>query len=180
MLRNQVYKQTSMIARDFAKLQISVPTAADGEKYSSTASGRPNQSVTKPVSLDSSTGEVLVRKSTGKTKVRKGQTAEEFERQCAQFFDVERGPVWTPVGWMTTRDPLLTLDTDPSSDLKIKQVRQKLASHCHLLYYRKQYADCARLCERLLSRFEALDNRKKIQREIDELHYMLERCRAAK
>ncbi|CUS23929.1 LAQU0S12e03202g1_1 [Lachancea quebecensis] len=179
MFRNLVRRQKSMIARDFEKLEISVPTAADDEKHASGTSGRPNQSVTKPVSLDASTGEVLVRKSTGKTKVRKGQTTDEFERQRSHFFEVERGPVWTPVGWMTSQDPLLKLDTDPSSDLEIKQVRQKLASHCHLLYYRKQYADCAGLCESLLLRFEALGNRKKIQREIDELHHMLERCRVS-
>lgn len=168
-----------MLARNLEGLHISVPSAADDGNCIKGPAGRPNGAVTKPIALDASTGEVLVRKSTGKTKVRKGQSTEEYERQRSHFFEVEKGPVWTPVGWMTKEDPLVKLDRDPEFDLTIKQTRQRLTSHCHLLYYRKNYQECSRVCEKLIQRYEALENKKKIQKEIDELSTILDRCHSA-
>ncbi|KOH52656.1 YPL107Wp protein [Saccharomyces cerevisiae] len=55
------------------------------------AHGEKDQSVTKPISLDGRTGEVIVRKSTGKTKIRKGQTEEEYTQQLQHYFEVEQG-----------------------------------------------------------------------------------------
>ncbi|SCU94677.1 LANO_0E07646g1_1 [Lachancea nothofagi CBS 11611] len=170
---------SEMIGKELQKLQITAPTAVENGASAPNTCGRPNQAVTKPISLDSTTGEVMVRKSTGKTKIRKGQSTEEYESQREHFFEVEKGPVCTPEGWMTKEGPLPRLDSDPDFDIKLKQTRQKLTSHCHLLYYRKSYEECAQLCQVLISRFDVLENRKKLEKEIQELAHMLQRCKSS-
>ncbi|SCU87242.1 LAME_0D09318g1_1 [Lachancea meyersii CBS 8951] len=169
-------KTPKMITQKLENLQITVPSAADDAPHIKNTCGRPNQAVTKPISLNADTGEVMVRKSTGKTKVRKGQSSDEYEHQRSHFFDVEKGPIWTPVGWMTKENPLQKLDSDPEFDISLKQARQKLISYCHILYYRKRYENCAQACENLITRLETLDGRKKVQKEIDELKQMLDHC----
>ncbi|SCU93631.1 LAFA_0F17414g1_1 [Lachancea sp. 'fantastica'] len=166
-----------MVSEGLQNLHISVPTAVDDIQARSNSSGRPNQAVTKPISLDAETGEVLVRKSTGKTKIRKGQSSEEYENEKSHFFDVEKGPVWTPVGWMTKEVPLPKKNSESVPDLTLKQARQKLMGYCHILYYRKRYHECAQACESLITQFENLESRKRVQKEIDELKGMLEQSR---
>ncbi|SCU84725.1 LADA_0D03422g1_1 [Lachancea dasiensis] len=181
MLKNSGQKVPKMLAQELEKLHIAAAGTfilSEAPSETKNGAGRPNQAVTKPISVDPDTGEVIVRKSTGKSKIRKGQSSDEYERQRDHFFNVEKGPVWTPVGWMTKEDPLDRLDKNPESDIRLKQTRQKLMSHCHLLYYRKQYEDCAQICQTLITRFEVLESRKKIQKEIDELAHILQRCRA--
>ncbi|CEP61986.1 uncharacterized protein LALA0_S04e05138g [Lachancea lanzarotensis] len=169
-----------MVTEKLQNLHISVPSAADDVKAVSNSSGRPNQALTKPISLNAETGELMVRKSTGKTKIRKGQSSEEYENERNHFFDVEKGPVWTPVGWMmTANEDLLAKDhSDLGPDLTLKQVRHKLMGYCHLLYYRKRFQDCAQACESLIAQFETVESRKRVQKEIDELKGMLEHSRA--
>ncbi|SCW03658.1 LAFE_0G15324g1_1 [Lachancea fermentati] len=134
--------------------------------------GQKNQSVTKPISLDSATGEVLVRKSTGKAKIRKGQPEDEYERQKAHFFEVENGPLRTEANQKGPNDLLKKLENPLDDDLTLKQTRQRFTSECHRLYFKKEYRNCAAACRRLIELYESLEN-KRILKEIDELSYML-------
>lgn len=149
--------------------------ADDASGYSRT-NGIKNQSITKPLSLDDSSGEVLVRKATGKSKVRKGQSEEEYQGQLHQYFEVEQGPKRTDIGWMDKVDPMALLN-DPEKDLQIKNTRQKLTSFCQRLYYQKRYAECAALCDELLPRYEPFNKKNKIKRELEELEYMAQQSK---
>ncbi|QHS76627.1 uncharacterized protein SPAR_P01620 [Saccharomyces paradoxus] len=138
--------------------------------------GEKDQSVTKPISLDSRTGEVIVRKSTGKTKIRKGQTEEEYKQQLRHYFKVEEGPVRTKVGWMDEVD-LLAEIRDGKYDISNKHQRQVLSGFCHRLFYRRKYEDCLNLSTYLLGLFEPFNVKNKMKRELEELEYMIEQCR---
>ncbi|SCU92017.1 LAMI_0E08372g1_1 [Lachancea mirantina] len=140
--------------------------------------GTKNRAVTKPVSLNAATGEVMVKKSTGKSKIRKGQPEKEYQRQLEHYIGVEKGPLHTPEGWMAKNEALREVVEGPELDLTLKQDRQQLVSRCHLLYYERQYAECAAYCEKLLSRFEVLTDAKRTQKEKDELRYILKQCQS--
>ncbi|QLG74966.1 hypothetical protein HG535_0H02930 [Zygotorulaspora mrakii] len=150
-------------------------SATDDNTGYSKLNGKKNQSVTKPVSLDSTTGEVLVRTSTGKTRVRRGQSDEEYKRQLHDYFQVQNGPKVTEVGWMDHENANAMLNAD--IDFSIKPERQKIAGFCRVLYYRRQYSECAELCGKLIPRYEEINKNNKIRKEINELGYMLERSR---
>lgn len=139
--------------------------------------GRKNQAVTKPIALDASTGEVLVRKSTGKTKVRKGQSPEEYAKQKDLFFNEENGPIRTEVGWMDSID-ISAMTASKEYDVQLKQVRQKLSSHCHRLYFQRRYQECVVLCETLIELYIPVNKKNKIQKELEELEYMLQKSKA--
>lgn len=151
-----------------------VARADDINSYSK-LNGRKNQSITKPISLDANTGEVLVRKSTGKTRVRKGQSDEEYNEQLYEYFQVQNGPRRREEGWANTVSVANLLDKNP--DLNIKQERQKLTGMCHVLYYRKQYEECAIACGQLIPRYNDVNKNKKISKEIQELEYMIKRSK---
>lgn len=149
--------------------ELSAARSADDIGGYSRKNGAKNQSITKPVSLDENSGEVLVRKGTGKTKVRKGQSEEEYQNQLYQYFQVEGGPKRTEIGWMDNVDPLELL-----KDCKFEEklTRQKLSDFCRRLYYRRDYAKCADLCDELIERYQPLNKKNKIAREIQELESM--------
>lgn len=151
--------------------------ADDASRYSRT-NGIKNQSITKPISLDDASGEVMVRRATGKSRVRKGQSNEEYQQQLHEYFDVEKGPKRTEIGWMDSLDPM-TLLADPKEDLQIKGTRQKLTSFCERFYYQKRYAECAALCDELLPRYQPYNKKNKIKKEIQELEYMAEQSKHA-
>lgn len=156
-----------------AKMTDSTPLQKSNH---SKLNGFKNQSLTKPISLDESTGEILVRKATGKTKIRKGQSEEEYQRQLCQYVQVEKGPKKSEIGWMDEVDPLDLIRNDEES-IKIKLTRQKLSNFCQRMYYQKKYKDCAELCTVLLQRYQSINKKNKIQREIQELEYMIQRSR---
>ncbi|CAI4851196.1 ASN_HP2_G0052140.mRNA.1.CDS.1 [Saccharomyces cerevisiae] len=140
------------------------------------AHGEKDQSVTKPISLDGRTGEVIVRKSTGKTKIRKGQTEEEYTQQLQHYFEVEQGPVRTKVGWMDEVDPLVEI-REGKYDISNKHQRQVLSGFCHRLFYQRKYKECLELSTYFLGLFEPFNVKNKMKRELEELEYMIERCR---
>ncbi|CAI4036771.1 hypothetical protein SMKI_16G0720 [Saccharomyces mikatae IFO 1815] len=137
--------------------------------------GEKDQSVTKPISLDGRTGEVIVRKSTGKTKIRKGQTEEEYVQQLRHYLQVEKGPVRTEVGWMNEVDPLAEI-RDGKYEISNKHQRQVLSGFCHRLFYQRKYEECLNLSNYLLGLFEPFNVKNKMKRELEELKYMIEQC----
>lgn len=171
LLKIDLNSQSTAVPKELPKVR-SAPDFAHPEGKE----GRRNQSLTKPVTINDSTGEVLVRKSTGKTKVRKGQTHEEYEEQLRQYFVEEQGPTKTEVSWM--EDSLIDENALNSSQLELKQVRQKLVSHAHRYYYRGRYLECLQLSEQLLERFEPYNKKNKLLRELDELKYMVKKSRS--
>ncbi|QID88326.1 hypothetical protein GRS66_011037 [Saccharomyces pastorianus] len=146
------------------------------ENHSRKPHGVKDQSVTKPISLDGRTGEVIVRKSTGKTKIRKGQTEEEYEQQLQHYFQVEKGPVRTDIGWMDKVDPLTQI-RNGEYDVSNKHQRQVLSGFCHRFYYQRKYEQCLDLSSYLLGLFEPFNVKNKMKRELEELKYMIEQCR---
>lgn len=140
----------------------------------SKVNGFKNQSMTKPISLDETTGEILVRKATGKTKIRKGQSEEEYQRQLHEYFHVQKGPKRSENGWMDEVEPLDLIQNDEES-IKIKLTRQKLSNFCQRMYYQRKYKDCAELCTVLIQRYQSINKKNKILREIQELEYMVHR-----
>ncbi|EDO18602.1 hypothetical protein Kpol_1048p33 [Vanderwaltozyma polyspora DSM 70294] len=135
-----------------------------------------DNAITKPIALDQATGEVQVRKSTGKVKIRKGQSEEEYEKQLDHFFNIEKGPTVTEVNWMDNQDALNLLNTNDEYDITIKQTRQKLTSFCERYYYQRRYEECLTLSQKLLEIFEPLNTKNKMNRELDELRYMIDHC----
>ncbi|CCH59270.1 hypothetical protein TBLA_0B04330 [Henningerozyma blattae CBS 6284] len=133
--------------------------------------GRKNQSVTKPVTVDSETGEILVRRATGKARVRRGQTEEEYNEQLRQYFTEENGPTRTEPNFMdNVNDFDEKLDT---MDLSIKQNRLRLQAYPQRAYYRRNYSICKDLCSKLILKVKDIP---KIQRELEELEYMQNQC----
>lgn len=151
--------------------ELAAARAADDASEYSRRNGVKNQSITKPISLDDNSGEVLVRKATGKTKVRKGQSDEEYQNQLYQYLEVEGGPKKTDLGWMDNED-IMSLLQDPNQDFRVKLTRQKLTNFCQRLYYHRDYARCARVCDDLLQKYRPLNRKNKITREIQELEIM--------
>lgn len=156
--------------------EITVARLADDTSGYSRTNGVKNQSITKPISLDETSGEVVVRKATGKSKIRKGQSDEEYQNQLHQYFEVEKGPKRTEIGWMDTAD-YKTVIKDSENSLQLKGTRQKLSGFCERLYYQRKYAECASLCDELLPKYEPFNKKNKIKREIEELEYMAKRSK---
>lgn len=166
----------SRITRSMSDLSAARPADDFGEY--SRRNGVKNQSITKPISLDEKSGEVLVRKATGKTKVRKGQSEEEYQNQLYDYFQVQEGPKRTEIGWMNNVEPM-DLVKDPSVQLELKPTRQTLSNFCQRFYYRREYSRCAELCDELIHRYQAFNKKNKITREIQELELMAENSRRA-
>lgn len=127
---------------------------------------------TSTITVDGITGEVTVRKASGKVKVRKGQSKEEYEDQLHEYFQLNNGPRKTEEKWMDEVDPLRLLR---EKDLTIKLNRQSLTNFCERLYYQRRYQECLRLSQELLRRYKGVDEKNKMQREIEELEYMVQR-----
>ncbi|QLQ81517.1 hypothetical protein HG537_0F02780 [Torulaspora globosa] len=158
--------------------ELSAASSADDLSGYSRINGTKNQSITKPISLDENSGEVMVRKATGKMKVRKGQSDEEYQGQLYEYFQVENGPKRTEIGWMDNIDASeLLMDCKDCFELKL--TRQKLSDLCRRLYYRRDYAKCAELCDELIERYQPLNKKNKISREIQELETMAANSRRA-
>ena len=141
----------------------------------SNTNGKKGQAVTKPIFLDASTGEVLVSKSTGKAKVRKGQTEEEYVNQLHHYFNVENGPTVTGEKWMDGNDPWDFIKQNDENDITLKQTRMKLICFCERYYYQRKYKECLELSTKLKEMFQDINKKNKMQREIDELIYLVER-----
>ncbi|KAL6942938.1 hypothetical protein ACO0RG_001908 [Hanseniaspora osmophila] len=121
-----------------------------------TAGGDPNvplknKAVTKPIELDSSTGEVLVRKATGKTKLRKGQSEQEYQEQKKIYQD-NQGPLRKEEGWFAVTNENIPLDTETQREHCVvdKQKRALLNSRVYYYYYRKDYQMCVKLVSQLV------------------------------
>ncbi|KAH7588406.1 Uncharacterized protein AO441_002049 [Nakaseomyces glabratus] len=141
--------------------------------------GVKDQAITKPVSLDDNTGEVVVRTSTGKSKIRKGQTEEEYRHQLKLYFEDERGPQVTEIGWLdeyiVDQDKIFS-EESLFHDLSIKHNRQTVSGICHKLYYQRDYENCVSLAQKLRDLFEPYNTKNKIHRELEELDYMISKC----
>lgn len=124
------------------------------------------------ISVDGITGEVTIRKASGKVKVRKGQSKEEYENQLYDYFQLNAGPKRTEEKWMDKVDPLTLLQ---EMDLTIKLNRQSLTNFCERLYYQKRYPECLKLGQELVRRYQEVNKSNKMQREIEELEYMIKR-----
>ncbi|QEU61168.1 hypothetical protein KDRO_E00400 [Kluyveromyces lactis] len=153
----------------------SVVTPSDNADL--TKGGRRNQALTKPITIDSNTGEVLVKKTTGKTKVRRGQSVEEYKEQLRQYFLEEKGPTRTEEDALKMEDFDLLIE-DESFDYALKQVRQKMVSYAQKYYYERDYMKCLKVSEPLLHKFEPFNKKNKIRRELEELRYMIEKSKA--
>lgn len=155
--------------------EIVVPTAADDTNSNNLGSGRRNQAITKPITVNDTTGEVLVRKTTGKTKLRKGQSIEDYQEQLRQYFVEEKGPTRTNEKWMDAIeiDDILSKDMDFS----LKQTRQRFVSYAQRYYYLREYTKCLQVSDWLLERFMPLNKKNKMVREIDELKYMISKSK---
>ncbi|GAV46863.1 hypothetical protein ZYGR_0A04610 [Zygosaccharomyces rouxii] len=129
---------------------------------------------TSTISVDGITGEVTVRKASGKVKVRKGQSKEEYENQLHDYFQLNGGPRKTEEKWMDEVDPLRLLQ---EKDLTIKLNRQSLSNFCERLYYQRRYDESLTLGEELLRRYQEVNKKNKMQREIEELEYMVKRSK---
>lgn len=127
---------------------------------------------TSTISVDGITGEVTVRKASGKVKVRKGQSKEEYENQLHDYFQLNSGPKRTEEKWMDKVDPLLLLQ---EKDLTIKLNRQSLTNFCERLYYQRRYQECLKLGQELVRRYKEVNVKNKMQKEIEELEYMVNR-----
>lgn len=147
-------------------------------KEFSKLNGVKDQAITKPIALDGTSGEVVVRTSNGKNKVRKGQTHDEYQEQLAMYFEQEGGPQVTEPLWMDKyagTDEIFAADS-LFKDLSIKHNRQTVSGICHRMYYRRQYKQCLELCKKLRTMYEPYNTKNKIHRELEELDYMVERC----
>ncbi|AMD19639.1 HCL512Wp [Eremothecium sinecaudum] len=133
--------------------------------------GRKNHAITKPITVDAETAEVLVRKPTGKPRLRKGQSEENYQEQLVEFFENSRGPLRTEEGWMDA------LDIDNTFDITIKQERQKLTAYCQRLYFRGEYAASYAMAMKLLPKYESINHKNKLEREISELQYIMTRSK---
>ncbi|KAL6947160.1 hypothetical protein ACO0QE_002032 [Hanseniaspora vineae] len=125
---------------------IVVPTAGGDPKVP-----LKNKAVTRPIELDPSTGEVLVRKATGKTKLRKGQSEEEYQEQ-KKIYQNNQGPIRKEEGWLAITNENIPLDTETQREHCIvdKQKRALLNSRVYYYYYKKDYQVCAKLVSQLL------------------------------
>lgn len=100
------------------------------------------RNVTIPVTLDSTTGEVSVKKASGKVKVRRGQTPQEYETQRDQFWAEDSQEIdGLGLGWMGS----INLDDLLSRDMLIKQERQKVVDYLSWLYYHGRTDECLQL-----------------------------------
>lgn len=132
--------------------------------------GSKNQSITKPVSTDSITGEVLVRRATGKARVRKGQSQEEYEKQLHEYFVTEGGPIVIEPGYLESIETFDTLLGQ--SDLTNKQSRLRLLAFPQRFYYKREYQACIDTATKYLDKIEKVP---KYKRELDELEYLISR-----
>jgi len=132
----------------------------------STANDNNNNNSSSNQTIDSTTGEVLVKKGSGKTKVRKGQTDEEYQQQLQQFRS--SGPVLNTKTWLEEID-LTKIDPNVKSD------RAKLENLTERLYFKRDYVKCLETTDYALKLFNDL-NKKKIQNEIEELIYLKDSC----
>ncbi|AGO14072.1 AaceriAGR217Cp [[Ashbya] aceris (nom. inval.)] len=145
---------------------IVVPTAGDGgDDASGRSGGRPNQAVTLPVALDSSTGEVLVRKATGKTRVRKGQTEEQYLEQLQQYFVRDGGPELTDEGWLDRGAP--------AAPARTKQERHRLAAVYQRLYFLGRRREAAAVAHQLLQTYAGPGAPPQLARELAELEHVI-------
>ncbi|KAG0669615.1 hypothetical protein C6P45_003520 [Maudiozyma exigua] len=137
--------------------------------------GIPNQSMTKPITVDANTGEVIVKKFTGKQRIRKGQSQEQYEAELQHFYEVEKGPVRTNIGWMSSWEEFeRNLN---GLDLEIKHNRLILMSFLHRWYYLRDYASCLKACNEIQLKYKTLNyDEKKMKREINEINYIIEKC----
>lgn len=126
--------------------------------------------VASAISVDEQTGGVIVHKSTGKVKVRKGQSKEEYEEQLHDYFHINQGPKRTDERWL---DSISTTQLIEKEDLSVKLTRQALTNCCQRLYYQRKYPQCAHLSLQLLQKYQKLNKKNKIQREIEELEYLV-------
>ncbi|SJM82064.1 uncharacterized protein ZBIST_0285 [Zygosaccharomyces bailii] len=126
------------------------------------------------ISVDEQTGEVMVRKSTGKIKIRKGQSHEEYEKQLHDYFEINKGPKRTEEQWMDNISAVQLLEKE---DLSVKLTRQSLTNFCQRLYYQRKYPACASLSQELLQRYNGHNKKNKMQKEIEELEYLVSRSK---
>ena len=137
--------------------------------------GIPNQSITKPITVNANTGEVIVKKFTGKQRIRKGQTQEQYDAELKHFYEIEKGPVRTNIGWMSTWDKFNENLND--LDLEIKHNRLILMSFLHRWYYLRDYSACLKACNEIQLKYKNLQySEKKMKREIDEINYIIDKC----
>ncbi|CCD25074.1 uncharacterized protein NDAI_0E02570 [Naumovozyma dairenensis CBS 421] len=140
--------------------------------------GIKDQAVTKPESLNATTGEVLVKKSTGKSRVRKGQTEEQYQTQLYEYFELEEGPIRTEVDWMNNiKEPDDILSWE-KFDLEVKHARLVLNGVCYRLYFQRRYKECLEFGTKLLDLYKPYNenHKNKLKKEIDELEYMQKQC----
>lgn len=102
------------------------------------------RNVTIPVTLDSNTGEVSVKKASGKVKVRRGQTPQEYEAQRDQFWEEDSHEVdGLSLGWMSK----INMQDLLSHDMLVKQERQKVVDYLSWLYYHGKTEECLQLIQ---------------------------------
>ncbi|SMN21187.1 similar to Saccharomyces cerevisiae YPL108W Cytoplasmic protein of unknown function [Maudiozyma saulgeensis] len=159
----------------FKDLKVSIEKNSSNDKISNGKNGIPNQSITKPITVDSNTGEVIVKTVTGKKRIRKGQSLEQYEEQLQHFYEVEKGPTWTPIGWMDSNEKFEnSLNT---LDLEIKHNRLLLMGFIHRWYYNRDYLICLKACNEIEQKYKTLQySEKKMKREIDELDHVIKKC----
>ncbi|CAB4255781.1 similar to Saccharomyces cerevisiae YPL108W Cytoplasmic protein of unknown function [Maudiozyma barnettii] len=161
--------------KDLKISEVSTQNKSSDEVVLKGKSGIPNQSMTKPITVDSNTGEVIVKKFTGKQRIRKGQSLEQYEEQLQHFYDVEKGPTVTPIGWLASNEKFQSsLDT---LDLEVKHNRLLLMGFIHRWYYNRDYSLCLKACNEIQQKYKTIKySEKKMKREIDELKYVMEKC----
>ena len=93
------------------------------------------KNVTTPVTLNSETGEVIVKKASGKIKIRTGQTLEDYLDQRDQFWYTDsKECTGLNLGWMSSNldiDKLLSVEILKAS----KHERQRIIDYLVWLYY---------------------------------------------
>ncbi|CDO95196.1 unnamed protein product [Kluyveromyces dobzhanskii CBS 2104] len=147
------------------------------EHADSHANERRSQALQRPVTIDGNTGEVLVRKTTGKTRIRRGQSTEEYQEQLEQYFLQQKGPTRTEENALQKKE-FDQLIADESFDYSLKQIRQKMVSYAQLYYYERDYSNCLKVSELLLQKFEPINKKNKLLKELDELKHMIEKSKA--
>ncbi|KAL2708424.1 hypothetical protein KLU848_2955 [Kluyveromyces marxianus] len=175
----QISPLSSKIAEGTCPTEAKFNAHSNSEIDSSTQynPGRRNHEPTKPITIDNATGEVLVRKTTGKAKVRKGQSAEEYQEQLRQYFIEEQGPTKTEEGHLVINDFEKSMKDD-NLNFTLKQDRQRMISYAEKFYYNRDYLDCLKVSETLLTAFEPFNKKNKMLRELEELKYMIEKSKS--
>lgn len=159
----------SLEVPELEKLHI----AGSGSGAGRGKAGVPNQAITKPITVNSDTGEVIVKKSTGKQRVRKGQDVEQYREQLRHFYEVEKGPTVTPEGWMTPQGFDEMINT---LDLENKHNRLVIMGFIHRWYYNREYITCLKHCKIIQEKYNSLKVIKVMKKEFDELQYIANKC----